>query len=368
MRGLQKGSSQRWPSADGSTSFSQDHSITSLPHHRGGLCWPFLPQVGKGQKASDCEGLLAIFVCFSTKAVHMEVVSDLSTEAFLATLKRFVSRRGLPGTIHSDNGTNFVGARNDLDELYKFLASTDTQTAIHSFLLSHKVTWQHIPERAPHFGGLWEAAVKSAKHHLKRVIGQQRLTYEEFSTITAQVEACLNSRPLGTLTSHSPDGMTPLTPGHFLVGRPLQAYPETTIPGDPSHHRRWVLCQALTQHFWSRWSGEYLQQLQKFNKWNQTTTNFKIGDLVLVTDGSIFATHWVTGKIVAIYPGRDNLVRAVDVQVPTVCKPLPSTSNTTSFSRQVKVKTSTFRRPITKLSLLLPAEPEPPPDEDQPTS
>ena len=205
---------------------------------------------------------MAIFVCFCTKAVHIEVVSDLTTEAFLAALKRFVSRRGLPDSIHSDNGTNFVGAKNDLQELYKFLSSSDVQASVHSFLLSNRVSWHTIPQRAPHFGGLWEAAVKSAKHHLKRVIGQQKLSYEEFSTITAQVEACLNSRPLGGLTSHSPDGISPLTPGHLLVGRPLQAYPETTITQDPSLFKKWNLCQALTQHFWKRWSSNRCRKLE----------------------------------------------------------------------------------------------------------
>ena len=114
------------------------------------------------------------------------------------------------------------------------MSSTDVQASIHSFLLTNRVSWHTIPERAPHFGGLWEAAVKSSKFHLKRVVGQQRLTFEEFTTVAAQVEACLNSRPLGGLTSHSIDGVTPLTPGHFLIGRPLKAYPETLISTDGS--------------------------------------------------------------------------------------------------------------------------------------
>ena len=225
---------------------------------------------------------LAIFICFCTKAVHLEVVGDLTTEAFLAALKRFISRRGLPQHIHSDNGSNFVGVRNDLLEFYKHLSSQETQNAVHSFLLTQKKTWHTIPERAPHFGGLWEAAVKSAKHHLKRVVGQQTLTFEEFTTIASQVEACLNSRPLGALTSHSPDGMAPLTPGHFLIGRALQAYPEALLTDNPSLYKRWNLCQ---QHFfWQRWSREYLQQLQTSNKWHKTRPNLQVGDIASPDD------------------------------------------------------------------------------------
>ena len=165
-------------------------------------------------------------------------MSDLTTEAFLASLRRFVSRRGLPSELHTDNGTNFRGARNDLSALYQFL-STSAST-ISAYLLEQRVTWHCIPKRAPHFGGLWEAAVKSAKFHLRRVIGSQRLDFEEFTTDTAQVESCLT-----TCTSHPVDGIAILTPGHFLVGR---SYSETVISTDPSLHRRWVLCQALLHH------------------------------------------------------------------------------------------------------------------------
>ena len=204
---------------------------------------------------------IAVFVCFTTKAVHLELVSDLTTEAFLAALKRFESRRGLPLNIHSDNGTNFIGAKNDLSALYRFLASEPTTAAINSYLLSHRVNWHCIPERAPHFGGLWEAAVKSTKHHLRRVVGLQLLDFEEFTTILTQIEACLNSRPLCATTSHSQDGILVLTPWHFLIGRPLHSYPETTITEQPSLFKRWTLCQAVVHHFWRRWSAEYLQHL-----------------------------------------------------------------------------------------------------------
>ena len=270
---------------------------------------------------------IALFVCFSTKAVHIELVSDLTTEAFLAALRRFVSRRGLPAEIHSDNGTNFIGARNDLAAPYTFLSADTTSSAINSYLLSHRVSWYCIPEHATHFGGLWEAAVKSAKYHLRRVIGLQRLDYEEFSTITSQVKACLNSRPLCATTSHSPDGITVLTPGHFLIGRPLRVYPETTITSDVSLHKRWTLCQAILHNFGGRWAGEYLQHLQTAGKWKVTKPNLQPGDLVLITDDTAFVNCWTMGKISKVYPGRYGLVRAVDVQVETAIKPPKAMSN-----------------------------------------
>ena len=175
------------------------------------------------------------------------------------------------------------------------------------------------------------------------MIGQQRLDYEEFSTISAQVEACLNSRPLGDHTSHSPDGVTPLTPGHFLIGKPLQAYPETVITAEPSLLKRWELCQVLTQHFWRRWSSEYLQSLQKSGKWHKSHPNLQVGDLVLMTDASIFKTQWTLGKVTATYPGKDGLVRAVDVQTETART--STSSNKSTMAKQLTTKISTYRRP-----------------------
>ena len=172
--------------------------------------------------------LMSIFVCISSKASHIEIISDLTTEAFLAGLKHFIARRGLPQEIHSDNGSNFLCAKNDLNDLYHFLQSTTTTSAVNKNLLSQRVQWRCIPKRASHFGGLWEVVVKAAKYHLRHVMGTQRLTYVEFATVTCQIESCLNSQPLTPITSHAIDGISALTPGHSWLGdhwRPTQRAP-----------------------------------------------------------------------------------------------------------------------------------------------
>ncbi|XP_025156074.1 uncharacterized protein LOC112588926 [Harpegnathos saltator] len=129
-------------------------------------------------------------------------------------------------------------------------------------LSNQGITWKFMPPSAPHFGGLWEAGVRSVKHHLRRVIGEQALTYEEFATLLARIEACLNSRPLCPLTD-DPQDLEALTPGHFLIGRPLLCPPERSL-GDVQVARmsRWQLLQHMTEHLWERWSREYLAQLQ----------------------------------------------------------------------------------------------------------
>ena len=290
-----------------------------------------------------------MFICFATRAIHLELVTDQTTEAFLAALDRFVSRRGLPLHLYSDNGSNFVGARNQLKKFYQMLASKECQDAIQSYAFNYNITWHSSPQRAPHFGGLWEAAVKSAKYHLKRIVGAQLLTFEELSTICCNVESFLNSRPLGPVTSHDIDGLCPLTPSHFLIGRAARAYPKEKIDYKPTTLQRWNICRKASQDFWDRWSREYLQQLQKATKWHKKTRNFAIGDL---TDGNEFNCQWTMAKVIQVYPGSDNLVRAVDVQLEKKIIP-KSYSTKEQLIKKITTRTSILRRPITKLALLL---------------
>ena len=133
------------------------------------------------------------------KAVHLELVSDLTSEGFIAALRRFVARRGKPHLLWSDNGSNFVGANRELKEMFTFLKESGVQRGNSDFCSSQGINWKFIPECAPHFGGLWEAAVRSMKLHLRKVIADSKLTYEELTTVLSQVESCLNSRPLTPL-------------------------------------------------------------------------------------------------------------------------------------------------------------------------
>ena len=229
------------------------------------------------------------------------------------------------------------------------LQASETQNSIQSYLLSQKVQWKLTPVKAPHFGGLWEAAVKAAKYHLKREIGQRLYTIVELTTILCQAEACLNSRPLGVMASHPLDG---LTPGHFLVGRALKAYPAEKITYDPGPSQRWDHCTKVSQKFWRTWSNEYLQQLQRAVKWHRKSKNYMVGDIVLLTENDTYQCQWITAKVVAVYPGQDNIVRAVDLQIEHISTP-DKWSSKENFLQQLKRRTSVCRRPVSKLSLLL---------------
>jgi len=128
-----------------------------------------------------------------TKAVHIELVTSLTTEAFLAALRHVITRRGRPRVVYYDNGTNFQGAANQLQEVYNMLQCPTQMTRVQDFLTTEGCDWKFIPPHGPYFGGLWEAAVKSMKYHLRRTLGAQLATYEELGTLLVEIEACLNS-------------------------------------------------------------------------------------------------------------------------------------------------------------------------------
>ena len=229
---------------------------------------------------------MCVFVSLSVKAVHLELASDLTTEAFIACLRRFVARRGKPSLIWSDNGKNFVGAKRELKELTEFLRSQQNQGIISDFCSMQGIQWDCIPQHGPHFGGLWEAAVKSFKNHLRRVAWNLRLTFEEMCTVLSQIEACLNSRPLTTL--NEADTIEVLTLGHFIIGRPLESIPDPPESSrSPSLCQRWHLCQSVVHHFWKRWSDEYLINFCRFHKWHHSTQNLSVGDVVLLREDNV---------------------------------------------------------------------------------
>ncbi|XP_065092852.1 uncharacterized protein LOC135713638 [Ochlerotatus camptorhynchus] len=218
---------------------------------------------GAHRKAGPVKAYIAIFVCFSTRAVHIELAHDLSTAAFLAALRRFVARRGMVSELHSDNATNYKGAANELNQVYRMLKTNEQdRKLIFNWCTNSNIEWKFIPPRAPHFGGLWEAAVKSTKNHLLKELGTTTATQDEIITLLAQVEMCLNSRPI-TQMSPDPADLEALTPGHFLVGSNLQAIPECDVKPTPDNRlSRWQLVQKRVQQIWRRWYPEYLQQLQ----------------------------------------------------------------------------------------------------------
>ncbi|XP_011313282.1 uncharacterized protein [Fopius arisanus] len=236
--------------------------------------------------------------------------------------------------ISSDCGTTFLGADKELKKLFSSGTAQSRQLA--QLLINDGTQWSFNPPGAPHFGGKWEAAVKSVKFHLNRTLGEDLLTFEELTTLLSQIEAVLNSRPLEPLTD-DPDHCSALTPGHFLIGHAPTTLPEPSLePLNVSRSSRWPLIQQKLQGFWKRWSTGYLQRLQAISKWHHPNHQVGIGSLVLLTDERFPPSKWPLARVTALHPGTDGLTRVVTI----------------------KTAQTTLTRPVAKLVILPVSPPE----------
>lgn len=274
---------------------------------------PIEIRASKLRKAPIIKCYICLFVCLSTKAIHLECVSDLTTASFLAAIRRLISTRGMMTDIYCDNGTNFVGAKNELPRLLE--DSYDKQTIIiKNELLKDEITFHFSPPRSPTFGGIWERNVRSVKHHLKRIVGSSKLTFEEMDTLLKQIAGSLNSRPLCPVRD-DPDDLEMLTPGHFLTHRTINTPPEPSLVDVNSNHlTRWQFVQKLYHQFWFIWNNEYLSELQTRSKWLHKYENAEIGQLVILREPNIPPCKWLKGRIMKTFKGDDDLIRVVEIR------------------------------------------------------
>ncbi|XP_075162899.1 uncharacterized protein LOC142235534 [Haematobia irritans] len=323
-----------------------------LPPERTTLTRPFTntgldfagPFEIKNYAARSCtitKGYVCVFICFSTRAIHLELTSSLSAPAFLACFHRFTSRRGCPLNLYSDNGKTFVCASKTLSK--EFLNSS--RDAVVAQFSDRNISWHFIPPGAPHMGGLWEAGVKSFKTHFRKMARSHKFTFEEFNTILARIEACLNSRPISPM-SENPEDLVALTPGHFLIGGPLLS-PAESIDSETrlSILNRWRRVKAILHQFSARWKHEYLKELHKRNKWKNPQPNIKIGTMVVVREDNLPPTDWRLGRVSKLYYGKDNLKSENSDQ--SVSQPRgtvpsnPTQHRTTSIPKTVSIATIT---------------------------
>ncbi|XP_072030174.1 uncharacterized protein [Amphiura filiformis] len=275
-----------------------------------------------------------LFTCMNSRAVHIEVAHTLDTSSCIDGIRRFIARRGPVKVIHSDNGTNLVGADN---ELQRALQELD-QDQIQNFSTSHTFEWRYNPPAASHHGGVWERQIRTVRKLMCAILNEQHLktcrSDEQLHTFMCEIESTLNSRPL-TRVSDDPDDLDVIAPRDLLLLRPRADMPPGCfVEKDIYARRRWRQIQYLADLFWQRWLKEYLPELQRRQRWLQPQRNLKTGDVVLIVDESAPRNSWLMGKIVTTLPDKNGRVRQVDV----------------------RTKSSTLRRPISKLCLLLEAE------------
>ncbi|KAK3107563.1 hypothetical protein FSP39_017358 [Pinctada imbricata] len=249
-----------------------------------------------------------------SRAVHVELIEELSSASFINALRRFIALRGPVQHFRSDRGTNFIGAVRELEIDATFIESGP----VSNFLSENAITWTFNPPQASHFGGVWERMIGTCRRILDAILLENKaitLTHEVLSTFMAEVCAIVNSRPLLPITSDS-EVPTALTPSAILTNK--QSTPSFVIPTFGSKDAlksQWKLVQYLANIFWTRWRVEYLNSLQTRAKWTSDGDNFKQGDVVLVKDKDVHCNLRPLGVIDEVFASDDSTVRKVKVSI-----------------------------------------------------
>ncbi len=263
---------------------------------------------------------LCLFTCCVTRAVHLDLVPDMTTTAFLRCLKRFVARRGVPIRIISDNGQTFKCADKKIQAMMK-------QREAQWYLADNRIQWTFNVEKAPWWGGFFERLIKSTKRCLRKIVGQGKLYYDELRTVLVEVEAVINSRPLTYLSAENLD--EPLTPSHFLCGRRILSLPDdlseqdvneeefTLTQPDLSRRLRYL---AMLNQFWKRWKEEYFLELRDAHRRHGGKYDAvppAVGDVVLVEDEDKPRSLWKFARVSRLIIGRDGRPRGAVLHVPS---------------------------------------------------
>ncbi|XP_038045171.1 uncharacterized protein LOC119719752 [Patiria miniata] len=251
-----------------------------------------------------------IFKCMTTRAIHLDLLDSLDTDAFLMAFRRFISRRGKPFEILCDCGTNFKGGDNELRDAF---AAMDP--ILQQELAKHQVKFVFNPPKAPHFGGTWEREIKSVKDGLRVALNEQSVPESVLRTVLIEVEGILNSKPLGYVSSNVADP-DPVTPNLLLMGRHDATLPQVVYPArDLLGRRRWKHSQVLADHFWSGFVKSYLPTLQERQKWHTDRPNLTTNDVVMIVDPALSRAQWPIGRVAETFPGSDGRVRTASVSV-----------------------------------------------------
>ncbi|XP_065911194.1 uncharacterized protein [Dysidea avara] len=264
-------------------------------------------------RGEELKVYLCLFTCATSRALHLEIVQDLSTETFLLAFRKFAARLSLPTMMISDNASTYLSAA---DELKALMQSPEVKRE----LGKRGVSWKFIPKKAPWWGGFWERMVGLTKSALKKVLGRRHISLTTLETVIVEIEAALNDRPLTFVSSEQGD-IEPLTPAHLLHGRRITCLPHEVVEEDeftdPTYGEvcgNAKLLATILQNFQKRWRHEYLTSLREVHRaTGSNSQTVRTGDVVLIHDDTPRAT-WKMGIVEDLMTGGDGIVRAVTLR------------------------------------------------------
>jgi ribosomal protein S28E/S33 len=274
------------------------------------LTGAYMTKAGRGKPRH--KRYACIFTCLLSRASHLEMVDSLDADEFLNAMSRFISRRGIPEMMYSDNATNFLRSEKEIKEFKENLSPQ----ILEKYAAEKKIKrWIHGPPLGSHFNGVVEIKVKAAKKALQAILHDAEVTDRELETALCGAEALMNSMPLTYQTAEGADDL-PLTPNHFLHGQAGgQLAPEMDELEQKIPTKRWKYVQQLIGHFWKRWTKEFVPLLHPRQKWLQEGVNYKVNDVVLIMEPNQKRGQWKMGRVQETLPGKDGLVRVVKIKV-----------------------------------------------------
>ena len=313
-------------------------------HTATDLFGPFIVSSSRGNKQDKRYGV--IFSCMTSRAIHLEMTPSLDTGSFINALRRFISRRGSPKTMLSDNGTNLTSADKEL----RAAINEWNKDHIQNYCLQKGMDWKFQPPQASHFGGVFEREIRTVRKIFNSLLwelsNQIKITDDFLHTFFCEAENIINNRPL-TATSTDHSEIKVLTPNDILRLSVTNEFPPGVfVKKDLYLKRKWRQAQYCADLFWKRFQNEYLPLLQARAKWTTKQRLHKVGDIVLVVDQSVPRNHWCTGIVTATKISDDGLVRSCEVTM------LKNKYTKCGFEK------ITLRRPVSKLILLCPVEKE----------
>lgn len=330
---------------------TEEQRMADLPSERTNPSPPFTycgmdcfgPFVTKqGRKEHKRYGLL--FTCFSSRAIHIEMLNDMSTDAFINGLRCFIALRGAVRQIKCDQGTNFVGAKNELKNALKGI-DADRLTV---FLAEKQCDFVLNAPHSSHAGGVWERQIRTVRNVLRSTLSlsSDRLDDASLRTLFYEAMAIVNSRPLTVDNLNDPNSLAPLTPNNLLTMKSVPALPPPGrfIREDIYARKRWRHVQYLAEQFWSRWRREYLSNIATRQRWHRAKRNLQVGDIVMEKADGLPRNEWRLSRVTETTTDKDGLVRRVKVCL--------GDRNLEKDGRRLN-KLSVIERPVQKLILLL---------------
>ena len=300
------------------------------------LFGPFLVK----ERRSEIKRYGALFTCLASRAVHIEVVASMEMDSFIMAVRRVIARRGNMRTIRSNNGSNFIGAENELCKVFNEM----DHTKISNLLQDNGTDWLVWIKNTPtasHMGGVWERQIRSARNSLSFLlkIHGRSLNEEVLSTLMAEVEAIMNSRPLTVEPLGDGNSLNPISPSNLLTMNSKVVMPPPGGFGraDIYNRKHWRRVRHISDKFWNRWRKEFLVTWQQSHKWSTNRRNFQTGDIVLLKDEFQHRNHWSMAQIIEAYPDVNGNIQNVKIRIGT----------------RSNVDNRILERPISKLVLLL---------------